>query len=92
MFGDLAKFSLPRKKVGFTDVFIFLLQFHLLLNVAVGGTSGFFAEGQYDVPKSWRNDSPHPMRDFWEHRGEWLKTWHGDDVAMLIDYVEMIQY
>uniref|UniRef100_A0A8W8N356 Beta-1,3-glucan-binding protein n=1 Tax=Magallana gigas TaxID=29159 RepID=A0A8W8N356_MAGGI len=66
--------------------------FHLLLNVAVGGTSGFFAEGQYDVPKSWRNDSPHPMRDFWEHRGEWLKTWHGDDVAMLIDYVEMIQY
>lgn len=48
--------------------------FHLILNVAVGGTGGFFSDGQYDVPKSWRNDSPHPMRDFWEHRGEWLKT------------------
>ncbi|XP_061166805.1 beta-1,3-glucan-binding protein-like [Saccostrea echinata] len=65
--------------------------FHLLLNVAVGG--GYFPDiAQYNTPKPWHGDSSHPMRDFWEHRGSWLPTWHGDDVAMLIDYVEMIQY
>ena len=66
-------------------------QFHLLLNVAVGG--GYFGDNaQYNTPKPWHGGSSHPMRDFWEHRGDWLPTWHGDDVAMLIDYVEMIQY
>ncbi|XP_078332515.1 beta-1,3-glucan-binding protein-like [Crassostrea virginica] len=65
--------------------------FHLLLNVAVGG--GYFGDNaQYNTPKPWHGGSSHPMRDFWEHRGDWLPTWHGDDVAMLIDYVEMIQY
>ncbi|XP_062622092.1 beta-1,3-glucan-binding protein-like [Saccostrea cucullata] len=64
--------------------------FHLILNVAVGG--GYFSDGQFDVPKPWHSGSPHPMRDFWEKRSSWLGTWHGDDVAMLIDYVEMIQY
>ncbi|XP_052718775.1 beta-1,3-glucan-binding protein-like [Crassostrea angulata] len=65
--------------------------FHLILNVAVGG--GFFSDSaQYNTAKPWHKGSSHPMRDFWEHRGDWLPTWHGDDVAMLIDYVEMIQY
>ncbi|XP_061167088.1 beta-1,3-glucan-binding protein-like [Saccostrea echinata] len=65
--------------------------FHLILNVAVGG--GFFSDSaHYNTPKPWHRSSPHPKKDFWEKRGDWLPTWHGDDVAMLIDYVEMIQY
>ncbi|XP_061171412.1 beta-1,3-glucan-binding protein-like [Saccostrea echinata] len=66
--------------------------FQLLLNVAVGGTKYFPDNLHYDTPKPWRNDSPHPMRDFWEKRNVWLPTWHGDNIAFLIDYVEMIQY
>lgn len=78
------------RKVYFAQL-VFSSQFHLILNVAAGG--GFFSDGaQYNTPKPWHRGSSHPMRDFWEHRGDWLPTWHGDDVAMLIDYVEMIQY
>ena len=83
---------LSKGKAGFYNGRIFsFVQFHLLLNVAVGG--GYFGDNaQYNTPKPWHGGSSHPMRDFWEHRGDWLPTWHGDDVAMLIDYVEMIQY
>ncbi|XP_061174724.1 beta-1,3-glucan-binding protein-like [Saccostrea echinata] len=66
--------------------------FQVLLNVAVGGLGFFSDHYQYDTPKPWRNDSPHPKRDFWEKKNVWLPTWHGDNVAMLIDYIEMIQY
>lgn len=67
-------------------------QFQLLLNVAVGGNKYFSDNLQYDTPKPWRNYSPHPMRDFWEKKSVWLPTWHGDNIALLVDYVEMIQY
>ncbi|XP_062584178.1 beta-1,3-glucan-binding protein-like [Saccostrea cucullata] len=66
--------------------------FRVLLNVAVAGLGFFSDRYQYDTPKPWRNDSPHPKRDFWEKRNVWLPTWQGDYVAMLIDYIEMIQY
>ncbi|KAK3087394.1 hypothetical protein FSP39_005385 [Pinctada imbricata] len=65
--------------------------FQLILNVAVGGD--FFPDGaRYSHPKPWSQRSPHPMRDFWERRGEWQKTWFGEEACMAIDYVEMIQY
>nr|AMN92714.1 endo-1,3-beta-D-glucanase [Azumapecten farreri] len=63
--------------------------FHLILNVAVGGD--YFGDGDYDVPKPWGHSS-HPMRDFWESRHMWQHTWQGDDVAMIIDYIEMIPH
>ncbi|XP_033727758.1 beta-1,3-glucan-binding protein-like [Pecten maximus] len=63
--------------------------FHLILNVAVGGD--FFGDGQYDTYKPWGHSS-HPMRDFWEARGSWQHTWRGEDVAMIIDYIEMIPH
>ncbi|XP_071142011.1 beta-1,3-glucan-binding protein-like [Mytilus edulis] len=64
--------------------------FHLILNVAVGG--GFFSSGcQYDHTRPWSNSSPRKEREFWDHRGDWLSTWHGDNSAMQIDYIEMVQ-
>ncbi|CAC5391820.1 Beta-1,3-glucan-binding protein [Mytilus coruscus] len=64
--------------------------FQLILNVAVGG--GFFSSGcQYDHTRPWSNSSPRKEREFWDHRGEWLPTWHGDNAAMQIDYIEMVQ-
>ncbi|KAJ8299159.1 hypothetical protein KUTeg_023219 [Tegillarca granosa] len=63
--------------------------FQLILNVAVGGA--FFPDSwHYNSPKPWHGGQ-HPMRDFWEKRGDWQNSWHGDDIALQVDYVEMIQ-
>jgi len=36
------------------------------LNVAIGGTSGFFPdEWTYNSPKPWENTSEHEDDDFW---------------------------
>ncbi|KAL4233975.1 hypothetical protein ACF0H5_005630 [Mactra antiquata] len=67
--------------------------FYLILNVAVGGTSNFFPDSwHYNSRKPWRNDSPNENADFWNAKNDWLPSWHGDDVAMEIDYVQMTQY
>ncbi|KAK3088787.1 hypothetical protein FSP39_023702 [Pinctada imbricata] len=64
--------------------------FQLILNVAVGG--GFFPDhASYNTPKPWHGGS-HPMRDFWEKRGTWMPTWHGEEACMAVDYIEMTQY
>ncbi|XP_060553343.1 beta-1,3-glucan-binding protein-like [Ruditapes philippinarum] len=66
--------------------------FYLILNVAIAGTNGFFPDGwTYNSHKPWRNDSPDVKGSFWHGRNSWLGSWHGDDVAMEIDYVEMKQ-
>ncbi|BFZ19522.1 hypothetical protein BsWGS_22561 [Bradybaena similaris] len=63
--------------------------FYLMFNVAVGGTSGFFPEGDYyGVRKPWANNSPRAAEDFWNAHNDWLPTWQGDNAALLIDYVE----
>ncbi|KAK7498940.1 hypothetical protein BaRGS_00009749 [Batillaria attramentaria] len=63
--------------------------FYLILNVAVGGTIGYFDDSwDYGVTKPWNNTSPQAAQDFWNKRDEWESTWHGDDVAMEVDYVE----
>ncbi|GFS12992.1 beta-1,3-glucan-binding protein [Elysia marginata] len=64
--------------------------FYIMFNVAVGGTSGMFPDGNHynGARKPWSNGSPHAAQDFWNGRGEWLKTWHGGKTAMLVDYVE----
>lgn len=69
------------------------LQFYFILNVAVGGTSGFFPDGwTYNSKKPWDNNSEHEPDEFWAARADWLPSWKGDDVAMKVDWVEMIQY
>jgi len=67
--------------------------FYFIMNVAVGGTNGFFPDGwQYNSPKPWNNNSPTEDADFWNKRHDWLPSWQGDNVAMEIDYIEMKQY
>ncbi|XP_025116273.1 LOW QUALITY PROTEIN: beta-1,3-glucan-binding protein-like [Pomacea canaliculata] len=64
--------------------------FFLILNVAVGGTNGYFPDGwNYGVAKPWPNNSPHANADFWAKRNQWESTWHGNNAAMEIDYVEL---
>ncbi|OCK77121.1 glycoside hydrolase family 16 protein [Lepidopterella palustris CBS 459.81] len=62
--------------------------FYLILNVAVGGTNGFFHDGYGDKP--WINHSPTAMRDFWAARNSWMPTWgNGSDRGMTIKSVKM---
>lgn len=67
-------------------------KFFIILNVAVGGN--FFTDGWYNSPhpKPWNRSSPHPMRDFWEHRDWWLPTWDEEDISLKVDYVRVYCY
>jgi Glycosyl hydrolases family 16 len=50
--------------------------FYLIINVAVGGTNGWFQDGESDKP--WVDGSDTAKKDFWDARGQWLPTWRGD--------------
>jgi len=62
--------------------------FYMILNNAVGGTSGFFPDNQHGKPWWNNNGQRTSQKDFWNARGSWQPTWHGDDTALIIDYVE----
>jgi len=65
--------------------------FYLILNVAVGGTNGFFPDSwSYNSPKPYNNNSPTEDADFWNNRHNWQSSWT-DDVAMQVDWVKMWQ-
>ncbi|XP_050071967.1 beta-1,3-glucan-binding protein-like [Anopheles maculipalpis] len=73
-------------------------EFFIIMNLAVGGTNGYFP----DVPpatnanrgKPWSNTSPTAARDFWNGRNSWLPTWRmtdnrGKDSSLQVDYVRV---
>ncbi|SJX61510.1 related to beta-1,3-glucan binding protein [Sporisorium reilianum f. sp. reilianum] len=66
-------------------------EFFLILNVAVGGTNGYFKDGLGDKP--WSNDAKNARGQFWEARNKWLPTWPKDPKqrGMEIEYVKMWQ-
>lgn len=47
--------------------------FYLILNLAVGGTNGWFGDGEAGKP--WSDASPNAKRDFWSAKDQWLPTW-----------------
>lgn len=58
-------------------------EFFLIINLAVGGTTGFFPDG---YGKPWNNTSPHSVNEFWSARDEWYPTW---TQPMIVDYVRV---
>merc|ERR1711976_567202 len=66
-------------------------EYYLIMNVAVGGTNGFFPDRWTNrpYPKPWRNDSPQAFLDFWRAKGNWQPTWNGEDAAMAVNYVRV---
>lgn len=73
---------------------MFFFQFYFIINLAIGGTSGYFPDEGNLSGKPWRNDSPTPIRDFWNGRDTWLPTWklhsnQGRDAAFQVEYVRM---
>lgn len=64
--------------------------FYLIINVAVGGTNGWFQDGQSGKP--WVDSSPNAKVDFWNARDQWLPTWQKPGAGkMIISKVQMWQ-
>ena len=64
--------------------------FYLILNVAVGGTNGYFPEGQCGKP--WSNYDSKAVNSFWNSWSQWYPTWNYPETnqsAMKIDYVRV---
>ncbi|ETI26668.1 hypothetical protein G647_10328 [Cladophialophora carrionii CBS 160.54] len=62
--------------------------FYLILNVAVGGTNGWFENSKAGKP--WADGGASAKLDFWNARGTWYPTWK-DGGEMLVKSVKMWQ-
>lgn len=51
--------------------------FYLILDLAVGGTSGWFPDNLGNKP--WFDESASAMRDFASQQSSWSATWPEDD-------------
>jgi len=75
--------------------------FHILLNVAVGGTGGYIPDnctnrgGTPAYQKPWTNGQGYvsSMQAFYNRRADWQWTWNqeGDNNAMQVEYVRVYQ-
>ncbi|KIP01697.1 glycoside hydrolase family 16 protein [Phlebiopsis gigantea 11061_1 CR5-6] len=65
--------------------------FYLIMNVAVGGTNGWFPDGVGDKP--WIDASDTAMLDFAKAQAQWYATWPADpkERALVVDSVKMWQ-
>lgn len=63
-------------------------EFYLILNVAVGGTNGWFKDGASGKP--WVDTSATASKDFWDARSQWQPTWE-ERGQMIIKKVQMWQ-
>ncbi|CDW75132.1 beta--glucan-binding [Stylonychia lemnae] len=76
--------------VGEPNAAPFNREFYLVLNLAVGGTSGYFPEGMGGKP--WSDQSQRSVNEFWNARGAWQQTWKGDDSALKIDSIKVWKF
>ncbi|KAL4223162.1 3-glucan binding protein [Mactra antiquata] len=94
-FGGLDKDNVDNPWVGGNKMAPFDQEFFFILNVAVGGTGGYFPDHyQSNPPKPWSDQSGTAARDFWNARGQWYPTWNpdknnGEDAAMQVDYIKV---
>lgn len=61
-------------------------EFYLIINLAVGGTNGYFPDGVAGKP--WSDHSERASAEFIENKGSWFDTW-GDHSTFQIDSVKM---
>ncbi|KAH9938816.1 concanavalin A-like lectin/glucanase [Epithele typhae] len=74
---------------GTKNVAPFDQRFYLIMNVAVGGTNGWFPDGAGGKP--WLDGSLTATTDFAKKQSDWYATWpqNVDDRAMVVDSVKM---
>ncbi|KAF5378367.1 hypothetical protein D9615_008740 [Tricholomella constricta] len=73
VFNGSSLVALQNPWINGTNATPFDQEFYLVLNVAVGSTSGWFPEGEGDKP--WLDRAQNPMLDFAKAQGKWYKTW-----------------
>ena len=61
--------------------------FYLIINLAVGGTAGYFPDNVGGKP--WSDKSSNSVNEFYNAKDRWYPTWQNDDVSMQIDYVKV---
>ncbi|KAF2088051.1 glycoside hydrolase family 16 protein [Saccharata proteae CBS 121410] len=62
--------------------------FYLILNVAVGGTNGFFPDGKGNKP--WVDASLNAPKEFFDSREQWMDTWaNGTERGLTVRNVKM---
>ena len=74
------------------------------MNVAAGGTGGFFPDGCTSKPdgnmasytKPWSDTSATAYADFWNSVDKWYPTWYpfennGESAALKVDYIRVYQ-
>jgi beta-glucanase (GH16 family) len=64
-------------------------KFYLIMNVACGGTTGYWADTEPGKP--WNNQDTHAINSFWNNRGAWYPTWQGENAALQVDYIKVYQ-
>ena len=65
-------------------------EFYLIINVAVGGTNGWFQDGVSAKP--WSDHSPSAKLDFWNASKIWFPTWQAEGAGQMeVSKVEMWQ-
>jgi hypothetical protein len=55
--------------------------------VAVGGTNGYFPDGQGGKP--WSDKDGHSVNAFYNNKAAWYSSWKGEDAAMQIDSIKV---
>jgi len=63
--------------------------FYLIINLAVGGTNGFFDDP--DNTKPWDNNAVNATAYFWAAKNQWYPTWLDGRAQMEIDKIKMWQ-
>ncbi|XP_072023402.1 beta-1,3-glucan-binding protein-like [Amphiura filiformis] len=70
--------------------------FYIIMNVAVGGTGGYWDDSNTNqpYPKPWVDSSPTGPKDLWLAKDEWYPTWNpdvnnGEGAAMQVDYIRV---
>eukprot|EP00238_Polyblepharides_amylifera_P011564 CAMPEP_0196579496 /NCGR_PEP_ID=MMETSP1081-20130531/22034_1 /TAXON_ID=36882 /ORGANISM="Pyramimonas amylifera, Strain CCMP720" /LENGTH=233 /DNA_ID=CAMNT_0041899113 /DNA_START=633 /DNA_END=1331 /DNA_ORIENTATION=- len=48
-------------------------EFYIVINLAIGGVSGYFPDGVGNKP--WNDQSSTAAKDFWDGREQWYPTW-----------------
>lgn len=71
-----------------------IFQFYLIMNLAVGGTNGYFPDSGNSNGKPWTNSQSFPHTAFWRGKQQWLDSWklnenNGMNASMIIDSVKI---
>ncbi|KAJ9094261.1 hypothetical protein QFC21_006087 [Naganishia friedmannii] len=86
---DIVKLTNPWSK-STANVAPFDQEFYLIMNLAVGGTNGFFPDSIGGKP--WIDDSLSAMSDFWIAKDKWYNTWPEDKTkrGLAVKHVKMV--